>query len=85
MEASIELLRPSSLVPLPAPSTRSTNAPSLRKRLPETTTHSENILVLQESLRQSDRIESAINLSIAAILITSFAIIFALFLGALVG
>jgi hypothetical protein len=57
----------------------------LRKRLPETTTHSENILALQESLRQSDRIESAINLSIAAILITSFAIIFALFLGALVG
>jgi hypothetical protein len=85
MEASIELLKPSSLVLLPPPSTRSTKAPSLRKRLAETTTHSENILVLQESLRQSDRIESAINLSIAAILITCFAIIFALFLGALVG
>jgi hypothetical protein len=85
MEASIELLRPSSLVLLPAPSTRPTKASSWRKRLPEATTRTENLLVLQESLRRSENIEAAINFSIAAILVTSFAVIFALFLSTIAG
>jgi hypothetical protein len=85
MEASIELLRPSSLVLLPAPSTRPTKAPSLRKSLPETTAHTENLVVLQESLRRCDSTEAAINFSITAILVASFAAIFALFLGTIVG
>jgi hypothetical protein len=86
MEASIELLRPSSLVLLPAPGTRPTKAPSLRKSLPETTaSHTENLVILQESLRRGDKTEAAINFSIMAILVTSFAAIFALFLGTIVG
>jgi hypothetical protein len=48
--------------------------------LPEATTRTENLLVLQESLRRCENIEAAINFSIAAILVTSFAVIFALFL-----
>ena len=85
MEASIELLRPDGLVLLPAPSTRPTKAASWRKRLPDATTRTENLLVLQESLRRSDNIEAAIDFSIAAILVTSFAVIFALFLSTIAG
>jgi hypothetical protein len=85
MEASIELLRPGSLVLLPAPSTRPAKAPSLRKSLPETRAHREHLVVLQESLRWCDKTEAVINFSITAILVTSFAAIFALFLGTIVG
>ena len=85
MEASIELLRPSGLVLLPAPRTRPTKALSLRKRLPATTTQMENLVVLQESLRRCDHIEAAINFSITSILVTSFAVVFALFLGTIAG
>ena len=85
MEASVELLRPSSLVLLPAPSSRPAKATSLLRRLPEARTHTENRLVLQESLRRCENIEAAINFSIAAILVTSFAVIFALFLSTIAG